>query len=290
MTREDAIFGTPSKDMALAFAGKWGDKDIKHTSNSGKGKLRQVLEELRPGVFEEVFGKREGYIHEMAGQGFHKLPGREDEHELISREKEIPKNVERVKDLLKALEASKNTKLVRYKQARDEIVKLTYHKSAKLPYRQRSEVLAYDSETKEIVCRIKKSKAGGLYVELPGGGIDKGESPLKAVKREALEEAGITLKNIEQVSTCRWKWPKGHQGAMGTWADLYAGDANFIFIAEVDTKGKPTSQEGDGWDKLVTKSPDKLRDFLKSHKANGLMIMQDCRLAALKKLEARINT
>jgi 8-oxo-dGTP pyrophosphatase MutT (NUDIX family) len=175
------------------------------------------------------------------------------------------------------------------KEARDEIVKLTYHKSSKKPYRQRSEVLAYDSETGEIVCRIKRSHVGGLYVELPGGGIDKGESPRTAAKREALEEAGITLKNIEQVGRCRWKWPKTHQNAMGTWADLYAGDDTFIFIAEVDTKGKPTSEEGDGWDRLQTRSIDKLRTFLKTHKKEGTMIMQDCRLAALRKLETKIT-
>jgi 8-oxo-dGTP pyrophosphatase MutT (NUDIX family) len=175
------------------------------------------------------------------------------------------------------------------KEARDEIVKLTYHKSHKLPYRQRAEVLAYDPETKEIVCRFKRSSVGGLYVELPGGGIDKGEGPKTAAKREALEEAGITLKNIEQVGRCRWKWPKKHQEAMGTWANLYAGDDTYIFIAEVDTKGKPTSEEGDGWDRLQTRSIDKLRTFLKTHKKEGNMIMQDSRLAALRKLENKLN-
>ena len=174
------------------------------------------------------------------------------------------------------------------KEARDEIVKLTYHKSHKLPYRQRAEVLAYDPETKEIVCRFKRSRVGGLYVELPGGGIDKGEGPKTAAKREALEEAGITLKNIEQVGRCRWKWPKKHQEAMGSWADLYAGDDTYLFIAEVDTKGKPTSEEGDGWDRLQTRSIDKLRTFLKTHKKEGNMVMQDSRLAALNKLENSI--
>jgi hypothetical protein len=76
---------------------------------------------------------------------------------------------------------------------------------------------------------------------------------------------------------------------MGTWADLYAGDDTFIFIAEVDTKGKPTSEEGDGWDRLQTRSIDKLRTFLKTHKKEGTMIMQDCRLAALRKLETKIT-
>jgi 8-oxo-dGTP pyrophosphatase MutT (NUDIX family) len=175
------------------------------------------------------------------------------------------------------------------KESRDETVKLTYHESHKLPYRQRSEVFAIDPESGEVVCRMKRSNAGGLYVELPGGGIDKGESPETAVKREAMEEAGITLKNIELVGTCRWKWPTKHKEAMTSWAEKYAGDDSYIFIAEVDTKGKPTSEEGDAWEMLLTKSIPKLRAFLESHKQNGLTVMQDCRLAALKKLEARAN-
>jgi ADP-ribose pyrophosphatase YjhB (NUDIX family) len=176
------------------------------------------------------------------------------------------------------------------KIARDENVKLTYHKSAKLPYRQRAEVFAYDADRGEIVGKLKNSDRKGRFVELPGGGIDEGETPLVAVKREAMEEAGITLKNIQKVGTCRWKWSKEHKAAMKEWAQKYAGDDCHIFIATVGSIGEPTSQEGDGWKKYKTISIDKLKNFLKTHRDNGKMVMQDCRLAAIRKLEERMNT
>jgi hypothetical protein len=138
-----------------------------------------------------------------------------------------------------------------------------------------------------IVSRVKRSSAGGLYIEFPGGGIDKGEGPKTAAKREAMEECGITLKNIEFVSRVKWRWPKKMQEAMGSWSNLYAGEDNHIFIAEVDTVGSPTSEEGDGWDKLHTKTFDQVEKFLNSHLTGGLGPMNGTRLNVLKKLRAK---
>jgi hypothetical protein len=76
---------------------------------------------------------------------------------------------------------------------------------------------------------------------------------------------------------------------MGTWSDKYAGDDTYIFIAEVTGKHKPTSEEGDGWEKLQTRCPKTLYKFLKKNRSEGLMIMQDCRLAALRKLSERVG-
>jgi 8-oxo-dGTP pyrophosphatase MutT (NUDIX family) len=170
------------------------------------------------------------------------------------------------------------------KYARDETVKLTTLKGASLPYRKRAEVFAIMPDG-SIVARIKRSSAGGLYVEVPGGGIDEGEGPVTAVRREALEECGITLKNIKLISKVVWKWPPSMQKAMGSWANKYAGEDNHIFIAEVDTVSKPTSEEGDGWDKLQTKTPKQLEIFLLGHMTGGYAPINGNRLKAVKTIK-----
>lgn len=61
---------------------------------------------------------------------------------------------------------------------------------------------------------IKDNKVGLLHIkgldplfgkrnhlETPGGGIDEGETPIEALKREMLEETGFTIKNIQYITT-----------------------------------------------------------------------------------------
>ena len=61
---------------------------------------------------------------------------------------------------------------------------------------------------------IKDNKVGLLHIkgedhlfglrnhlETPGGGIDEGETPIDALKREMLEETGFKIKNIKYITT-----------------------------------------------------------------------------------------
>lgn len=56
-------------------------------------------------------------------------------------------------------------------------------------------VLLYNE--KGEICVIKSEKYG--YFQLPGGGIEKGESIIEAVIRETREESGYLMKNIEAI-------------------------------------------------------------------------------------------
>lgn len=40
----------------------------------------------------------------------------------------------------------------------------------------------------------------GKHIEIPGGKVEKGESPRDAAKRETLEEIGVKVKNIQKLA------------------------------------------------------------------------------------------
>lgn len=125
----------------------------------------------------------------------------------------------------------------------------------KLPYRETSDCFLLYNE--KLVARVVKNlKVGNSFLSLPGGGIDKGESPIKGATRECLEEVGAKLKSIKLVVTVCWDW-------FPEWADTpkrkerykkYRGEKIHLFVGQVDKFIKPTSTEGDQWSgkKLMT--------------------------------------
>ena len=88
------------------------------------------------------------------------------------------------------------------------------------------------------------------YLSIPGGGVDEGESPEKAGKRELLEEIGAVLKGkLQLVSVMNWDWspqwarnPKRQKRYM-----QFRGEEVYSFIGVVDKFEKPNNADDDAW-------------------------------------------
>ncbi len=112
----------------------------------------------------------------------------------------------------------------------------------------------------------------GHYLSLPGGGIDKGETPQEGATRELMEELGAVLKGkLLIINEMNWDWDK-------SWANTEKRKARFMkFRGEkvislfgiVDKFVKPTSDEGDAWtgNKLmsISKAQKLAKKFLEKH-------------------------
>lgn len=117
-----------------------------------------------------------------------------------------------------------------------------------LPYRETSDCfLLYKGK---LVARVNTNNiTKNKYISLPGGGIDKGETPIQGAKRECIEEVGAKLKSLKIACTVCWDW-------FPEWADTpkrkerykkFRGEKIHIMVGEVDSFVKSTSNEGDAW-------------------------------------------
>ena len=71
---------------------------------------------------------------------------------------------------------------------------------------------------------------------LPGGGVEPGESPLEAIKREFVEEAGYKVKNAEEIvqAHCYWNWRNNLK---------FLERFTHIFVVELDETSKTVPLE-----------------------------------------------
>jgi 8-oxo-dGTP pyrophosphatase MutT (NUDIX family) len=70
-----------------------------------------------------------------------------------------------------------------------------------LPLRKNCEGYLLSDDGK-IVARLTNEG----YIEFPGGGVDEGENILDAIQREAYEEAGVELSDLDLIYKLEFIW------------------------------------------------------------------------------------
>lgn len=73
----------------------------------------------------------------------------------------------------------------------------TIEKHIELPTRQTVRAVIFKDHTSVCV----RTKNGSGFYFLPGGGIEDNETPIKALRRECLEEAGCNITKIHKIGT-----------------------------------------------------------------------------------------
>lgn len=68
-----------------------------------------------------------------------------------------------------------------------------------LEYPNWANVIAITEEKEVVLIKQYRHALGEVDLELPGGAIDPGESPLQAARRELLEETGFEAEHMEQL-------------------------------------------------------------------------------------------
>jgi len=123
----------------------------------------------------------------------------------------------------------------------------------KLPYRETSDCfLIYKNK---LVCKDFKK-----YLGFPGGGVDPGENPLDAAKRECMEETGAQLSGLKHIITIYWDWfPEwaSNDKRKQRYAE-FRGEKIHLLIGKVEKFMEPTSTEGDAWKGRLFMSFDKV--------------------------------
>lgn len=147
----------------------------------------------------------------------------------------------------------------------DDATNLSDADRSELPYRPIAECyLVYDNDgNKELIAQNH-----GHYIMFPGGGIDEGETPEQAAKREIEEEVGLILeKDPVVVTEVKWDW-------MPEWAsnekrkkryEQFRGEHVYMLTGVIKKRKEATAteEEGDKWSGNISMPFDEL---IKIHK------------------------
>jgi ADP-ribose pyrophosphatase len=91
-------------------------------------------------------------------------------------------------------------------------------------------MLAVDDKMRVLLVRQFRLPAGRYLWELPAGKVDEGETPLKAARRELVEETGYRARNWDKLVTF---WP----------SPGYVSEKMTIFLATELTEGDATPMD-----------------------------------------------
>lgn len=97
--------------------------------------------------------------------------------------------------------------------------------------RKAARAIVFDADKKVALLHATKVN----YHKLPGGGVEEGEDWIEALKREALEEIGCQIKNIQEL------------GVVEEYRDKFSlHQLSYCYVAEVDgEKGLPELTESE---------------------------------------------
>lgn len=105
-------------------------------------------------------------------------------------------------------------------------VDVLYSKEGK-PLRRRAEIMIWRNGK---VLVTSNTRYGRHWYGLPGGGIDEGEDGAEAAAREALEEVGIAVKNVQ--FTGEINIGENPPGMKGPRARMYGGSYTMLYKAD----------------------------------------------------------
>jgi 8-oxo-dGTP pyrophosphatase MutT (NUDIX family)/GNAT superfamily N-acetyltransferase len=162
-------------------------------------------------------------------------------------------------------------------------------------YRNRVEAFALTPDGK-VIAGLYPGKAKNVAV--PGGGIELGETKLKAAKREFKEEAGIAIKNVRPINVAPvlTAWARKDKSYKGRdWrADIKKhpkGNRTHFVLADVDTaKSKTTPRDPTEFHKTLKARPiedliEIQRKAIRTHKNSDRLKQMRKRLEVLLKIK-----
>jgi 8-oxo-dGTP pyrophosphatase MutT (NUDIX family) len=139
-------------------------------------------------------------------------------------------------------------------------------KSKERPWRQRAEI--YVIKNGNLIVGIPDKGWTGYII--PGGGIDKGETPKMAAKRETLEELGVSVKNLKSIGTKKIKYYQrpNMSDYQRNMVNQYSGAIFHSYTAQFHKIDKSKwGAEADSYNTTEVSIPDAIK-FFKKHASN----------------------